>query len=486
MKTVARYIPAILVSIGFLVVIVAGTYRLSESPAIWFDEGMYTQTALSLERHGTKALQVAPDTFITASSVTGGFSFIAPIALSYKIFGEGVLQGRAVMALFILAFALVSFFFVSTLFGIWQGSWTLLLLSSFSMLYGNGKSVLGEVPGLFFMFAALLALLWLERKSYQNTHVAILFGFFTGLCVVTKPTFLVLLPVFALVWLLRWKAVRIKIHTFALSALVFLVPVGIWLYFQLGMGDTIGTLLSFYTNPYNATDVSPLILTNISRFFTDTTALYTFIVVGVWSLALILQKLKKETVSIAELAAFFFSLSILGASLSLPGWNRYLFPATTVALLFFPHSSLYIFRWIHSKLLFLTPFSFAPYALFVLLFVGQSYQLAFSSYVASYYGGHRSAEVGKTLDALGTEASIFVYNVPEVVLLLPSENYYQYIRPHEVEDEESAGIDQLPRLAEGVPDYVIIGTSDYTPSNPHFSAYQLRETVNRYSILEKI
>ncbi len=479
-----RAISTILVSFSFLIVLIVGTYHLSESPGIWFDEGMYSQTALNLEKYGIQTLQVAPGEFVSAGSVTGGYPFIAPIALSYKLFGVGVTQGRAVMALFILVFAALSFFFIRALFGSAYGSLTLILLSSFAMLYGNGKSVLGEVPGLFFLMCGLLALFSFEQKGYRGIWGAVTLGLFMGFCVATKPIFILLLPALALVWLIRRKEVQVRVGEFCCGMFAFLVPLGIWLYFQFGAGDTLANLLSFYANPYSVPDLPALLIANLQRFVTDTTALYTLVLIGTWSLALVVRWKKKNQISIAELAAFLFSIIVLLASLRLPGWNRYIFPATTIALLFFPFSFLYVFARARERLSFLARISWAPYVLLGFMFAGQMYQVVFSSYVADYYHAHRTHDVQEALAALGTESSIFVYNVPEVVVLLPSSNYYQFIKPYADNDEAVAGVDQLSVLSRAETDYVIAGSDD-AASSPYVSSYHLLKKVNRYSILQK-
>ena len=105
---------------------------------------------------------------------------LLPVSVSYCIFGIGVTQGRAVMVLFIIALASAVFFLVRLLYGTATAGWSVLLLATFPMLYGNGKSVLGEVPGLFYLAAALLALLKLERSGWKQTHRYVLVGILAG------------------------------------------------------------------------------------------------------------------------------------------------------------------------------------------------------------------------------------------------------------------------------------------------------------------
>src|SRR5689334_17644483 len=93
---------------AIIVAIVASTYKLSEAPGIWFDEGFYTQMAMNFAEAG-QVLQIAPHEYVSSSYTTVGYPLIAPVALSFKLFGVGVLQGRAVMAAFILLFLISSY-----------------------------------------------------------------------------------------------------------------------------------------------------------------------------------------------------------------------------------------------------------------------------------------------------------------------------------------------------------------------------------------
>ena len=64
----------IFISFGF------GSYKLTESPPTWIDEGMVTQLALNLERHGIIGLQTSPDNFVSGAYISVGFPLIFPMA----------------------------------------------------------------------------------------------------------------------------------------------------------------------------------------------------------------------------------------------------------------------------------------------------------------------------------------------------------------------------------------------------------------------
>ena len=92
--------------------------HLTETPPLWYDEGMYTENALTIAAHGRSAIQTAPGEFASAWSVSGGFPFLYPIALSYLLADPSVLSGRLVMVFFMLLLALGG----AALPSVWNGS----------------------------------------------------------------------------------------------------------------------------------------------------------------------------------------------------------------------------------------------------------------------------------------------------------------------------------------------------------------------------
>ena len=91
--------------IGILaMVLFFSTYQLTESPHTWYDEGAIIQRAINFLRYGTMHYQVAPDKFSSAAFDSTGYPVIFPISLTFKYFGIGLLQARAVMVVFLLLF----------------------------------------------------------------------------------------------------------------------------------------------------------------------------------------------------------------------------------------------------------------------------------------------------------------------------------------------------------------------------------------------
>lgn len=463
----------------------ASTYKLSEAPGIWYDEGYYTQIGMNVAAIGKQVLQTEPGVYVPTSYITVGYPLTIPLSISYKIFGVGVLQGRSVMVLFILSFIAASYFLSKKLFGVWPAAYTALLLATFPMLYGNGKSVLGEVPGLFFLSLTLLAVYRLEKDEYRDWRWYAVAGVAAGLCVATKPIFILLLAALFLVAVMKWKKIT-QNWKGVLAGLVALVTcLGLWIYLQFGSDASLSTLALQYTNPYASENIYTLIIQNALRFIKESTPLYTLILMSVWGVSLYIRRKKKE-ISAAEMTAFIFCILTILSYLRLAGWYRYLFPATMVALSFFPSSLRIVWDATTARVLqnfvVTKKILVLPFLLIICLSAAQLYQTARASYVAQYYAGTRTRDMSAALAAISPDAKIFLYNTPEIAALLPTKNYYQYLTPLAYVQIGAAG---LPALRAGTMDLVIVDDDTYTKEKELFNRYPVKKLIDRYDILQK-
>jgi hypothetical protein len=222
-------------------------------------------------------------------------------------------------------------------------------------------------------------------------------------------------------------------------------------------------------------------LHNALRFFTESTPAYTAILMTVWGMSLVLKRRFKDALA-AELAAFIFCILIVLAYLRMEGWYRYFFPATAIALLFFPYACVTVFEYISERLHFLRRVQWLSYLFFSVLIIAQLYQLARTSFVASYYYSTRTRDLAAKIASYQPATSFFLYNIPEVAVLLPSRNYYQYLEPSE---HRILGGDEVQTPRGGVADVVIVNDADYRQREELFSEYVLTARVNRYDFLEK-
>jgi hypothetical protein len=465
---------------AILIALWAATYRLTEAPGIWYDEGFYTQVGANAAELGVQGMQIAPHTFAPTSYITVGYPLLAPLVFAYKIDGVGVLQGRVVMIVFMFVFLALAYILVRKLYGADMATWSLLMLATFPMLYGTGKSVLGEVPGLAYLLATLASLAYLEQRHYRGWKQYALVGLCAGLCVATKPLFLLVLGALAVALILKWQCFTLDARGVAAGSFALIGCLILWVYIQFGSDASITAVLKDYANPYSTSDILQLVLHNLKRFITESTPLYTLFLMLGWSVALWLRRLRN--IPAAELAAYGFCILVIISYLRLPGWYRYLFPATLTSLVFFAPSLVASYDWLQRYMPMRKQFAVLPYTLLATLAALQLYQTAFSSYVAEQYGATRTRDASAALAALLPNTSVYLYNVPELVILLPTREYFQYVSPLPT---VIIGSSTLPVLLGGNTDIAIATADAYQAHAELFSHYAPIQTFDRYIMLKR-
>jgi 4-amino-4-deoxy-L-arabinose transferase-like glycosyltransferase len=203
------------------VILWASFYNLANYPDLWWDEAIFSETAANVVQHGRYAFTVQSPNQLSDFDfrISAGPSIILPVALSYRLLGVGLVQGRLVAGLY-LVFAFLALFLVSRrLFGPAAA-----FLAVFLALLGTdvvhwGRSVLGDVPALgLFLFGT-----WLIIRSLEEDSPACLFlgGLFLGLAFDAKEfygmTFLP--PLAALAWQSwrDWRQLTRKVLLFSLG-----------------------------------------------------------------------------------------------------------------------------------------------------------------------------------------------------------------------------------------------------------------------------
>lgn len=478
----ATYSPSSLMRLSFIAICASAlffsVYKLKESPPVWYDEGFYVQAAENLAAGRSGNIQLAPGVVSNISHVTVGYPLIYPLAGWFQAFGVSVLSARSLMVLFILWFLLASFFLVKRLFGPELALGALALLATLPTLYGNGKSVLGEVPGLLYLVLSLLFLTIALSSATRKYLWLVLAGLSAGICVVTKPTFLVLIPAIAFGVSVAWHRGVANAREILLAAIAGSVPVLVWLFLQFQGGDSLSSILAFYVNPYQIADISHAIFANIAHLFTGVGPLYLVGVMSIWLYASWIRLRRREAIPIAEIIALGFSLLIIAAYLRTAGWYRYLFEAQALSLLFFPNALLTVLQ---ATTLRVSAKKVVAAIIAVLTLLG-AYQVMFSSFVAESYHRNKTAFLESYFSTVSPTTSFFFYNVPEAVIFIHGTNYYQYIEPA----GGNIGEEQLAVITAGKVDRIILGTDAYTNMGKNsFSLYKVATTTHDYSILEK-
>ncbi|MFA5942654.1 MAG: glycosyltransferase family 39 protein [Candidatus Paceibacterota bacterium] len=477
----------ILLALLFCVAGFFATFHLTESPPVWMDEGIFAQAAANLAVYGQTGLRVAPDTIEPSSKlITVGYPLLYPLAGWFKLFGISILAARSLMALFILGFLFASYVFVRRLFGPMQALGALAILATLPTLYGNGKSVLGEVPGLLYLVASLVCLYVARTRKTRRYFWFVLAGLFAGLCVATKPIFVLFIPA-ALIGLgIAWKRREMIGREVGAALGAGLVPILVWLAVQFRVSDSAGSVLSFYVNHYQVADWSSTILANLRNLVTGIGPLYLLTVLFIWLVAYGIRLRRQERVPVEEHIVLAFSIFTLLGYLTTAGWYRYLFGAQALSLLFFPNALLIVTQTFVPSF---KPKKLAIAAIALLTIVG-AYQVMFSSFVAESYGRQQTAFWEEYFRTASPSTSFFFYDVPEVVFLAQGATYYQYLNPYDGMGIFVPGWDigsaQVPVLERGDVDVVILPPAMYEKKKDDiFSAYEIDRTIHKYDFLKK-
>ncbi len=203
------------------VLVVAGLafFNLTQYPLPWYDEGSHLHVPKTLVRFGQYADYSSEGFRYYGPTIGVGPTVMLPIAAAFKLFGVGLFQARAVIALYLIG-AVVALFWLARGLGGERLAWVaaaLLLGTRGVALLEYGRQVLGEVPGLFFVVAGLALWLGAWEKAGWGRLVAV--GALLGLGAVTKSQyFLVLAPALAAAWVLNLVYYR------SVPQRVFIVP----------------------------------------------------------------------------------------------------------------------------------------------------------------------------------------------------------------------------------------------------------------------
>ena len=478
---ISRYLLYALLLALFSCVAYFSLYQLSESPPVWYDEGMILQLAENVAHHGVMGLQLAPGEYVSAGHVSTGFPVVFPVAASFYIFGVSIITARAVAVIFIFLLVIAGLYLLTRLQNKWYALSGAFFVATFPSLYGDGKSMLGEVPGLSFLLLFLFFLQKLEESDFKNVRYAILAGVFLGLTTVTKPLFLIVPVALGMVFLFRWRRTLSNVPALIWCSCAFSLPIIVWLATQFSFTDSATDILSFYANPYRLTHLTDVMAMNFMRFFTESTPLYTLGITACWAIALIIRKRKKQVISYAEVCAFLFTLLVMFAYLRTPGWYRYLFPADIVALFFLPFALKTIFALPLSYTARLKTYERPMVAVLLsLCILLQWYYLVFGSWIASTSQYQITSTLERTLGSLDSKTSIFVFDAPAVVPFLLYDTYTQYFSAG---GAWVAGEDSLVSLKNGVPDVVIMSADAIPSAQKYLGHYTLPEGSDKYSIL---
>ncbi|OHA68657.1 MAG: hypothetical protein A3D59_01485 [Candidatus Wildermuthbacteria bacterium RIFCSPHIGHO2_02_FULL_47_17] len=444
----------------FLVIFTAlvGLYGFQTIPGFWFDEGIMAQAAKNIARYGVYGIQTAPGVFYTNNFwITTGYPVVFPTALFLKIFGISVWAARFTPFIYLILFAVVSYFLIKKLYGFKAAVLAGLLLVTFSPFYGNGKALLGEIPGLFwFVLGALFYLIYEEKNKPAYFYVS---GLVLGLSVATKPYFILIVPGVALLTLFLWFRRCVDFRRFLGFWGVFSIPILIWVFFAFDFSSlpNFGATVSYFLNSYSAQTFD--VFGNLFKFVSESTPIhFTVLALAVFVSFFILLKNKKEIPPITFVFLTFIILAFLWY-LKTPGWYRYFFPAHIIVLLFFPASLRSLLN------------QFIASAAVILLIIFQAVFL-FLNY-GSLYGDEAMLLQKYAKENITESSSVLVDSLPEVGFVLDNDNFYQRIF---ISEKFEFGTSPADFTA----DYLVVGRSGEAGSG-----YVLDHEIGHYKLYRR-
>jgi hypothetical protein len=227
----------------------ASFHNLANYPDLWWDEGIFSETAANLVQHGRYAFtEESPDKLSDLDyRISAGPAVILPVALAYRFLGVGVVQGRLVAGCY-LVFAFLALFLASRrLFGAGAAGLAVLLALLGTDVIHWGRPVLGDVPALgLFLGAIWLIIRGLEDESLWPLFLA---GLLLGLAFDAKEFYgLAFLPPLAALARRHWGAWRRLLGEAALFVLGVALPLLTYLAFKMViLGGFMPAVMHFLT-----------------------------------------------------------------------------------------------------------------------------------------------------------------------------------------------------------------------------------------------
>lgn len=419
-------------------------------PGFWFDEGIIAQTAKNIAEYGVYGIQTASGEFFSNNFwITTGYPVIFPIAFVFKLLGASISTARIVPLTYLVFFVVVSYFFIRKLYSDKAAFFSTLLLVTFSPLYGNGKAVLGETPGLFFLvFGGLLFLIYEERNEKKFLFFSALSW---GLAVATKPYYLLFSASVLFIGFVLWLKKK-ETATQVLSFLfLFSIPVLYWgfLSFDISSIAHFKATFSYFLNSYGVSSFEPF--KNLFRFVTESTPVhFTLLALAVFGARFVSAKEKRAMPLAVDAVLIFIALSFLWY-LKTPGWYRYFYSIHVLTLLLFPAALLFLVERVvcmlnQPNVLCWWIATITPLILF---------QTGFLFLEHDQFFGDDVLRVNKYMTAhISPNASVYIASKPEISFGLPQKNFSQsiFINQNLIIGNE--------RIIPGAYDYIIVGASN--------------------------
>jgi len=302
------------------------------TPKYWWDESFAIETARTILEIGRIDVTIAPNTpsDIAVALNANGFPLTLPLAGIFSIFGISLLVARVYMIFWLIG-ALVMLFYTIKNFFDWESAWWgTLLVATFAPFYANGKTVTGDMPGIFFFLLGILLIGMQKKYTLGGVALGLAFAAKTSLFHMVFPAIAI-----ALVITERYDAWKPLIRVTLGSSVV----VATWLLLLLPFPYSLANLapaIEFYKHPISKTSVLQGLPASANIFF-STTILYVMLLATIALVAFLRKPLLPKEIRI--FVVFIASYTLLQSIVFLrsPGWFRYLLGVEILLLaLLFP------------------------------------------------------------------------------------------------------------------------------------------------------
>ncbi len=443
----------IFLAVALLFLVVYSFSTLTTKPRTWIDEGVTINVANSYRVYGKLDVETAPGVLTGFPQIlqSTGFPVTIPLAALFSFTGENLPAARVYMFLWMLAALAALYVTARALFGVPQAIAALFLTLSFASLYGSGRTVVGEIPGFFFLMSALY--LFFQKQRYYFAGLAL------GMAVVTKPSvFMLALPSLFIALAIERRDFFTKIFK---TGAGMIAPALAWLFIVLRnpFSKTIWhSILTFYKNPYSSS-LTENILRNLKAAPFSTTILYFSLLYIALFLARFLQQGKLRTLYDFVLAYCVFAFAYYLRS---PGWLRYILIGELLVLFLMPSALTSLRAWVAERNAAKGLKRVLPEAIFIACIL-IAIQFAHLFIAADLYYSDSENRAAAYLNERYPDASVLVYDSAELGVQLRTPRRYSMIY--------LTGIPQIgtnPLLHGQFPDFIVteLGKDFYLEAEP--------------------
>ncbi len=330
------------------------TINLPYAPRTWFDEGSHLHVPKTLVQYGKYAdISATPDGGVEfryhGPTIGIGPTIMVPVAAVYQVAGVGLLQARLVIVVYLALALFAGYVLARRLYGRWVALLALaFLLASRTINYEGiieyGRQVLGETPGVAFVFLGLLAwraaLETAAQPAMRRSHVmwSMLAGLGFGLALVTKNQFVLIIPpALLLAAALDWRYYRAGSWMLRLVPLVVSVACfGIWTLAQfalLGSGTFFENMQQTRQAAGGAIFVFNIRSTLRAGYYLLRPDLFGGLVVPALAYTLWRARQRTPQALVEALLGLLIGLWLAWFVFASLGWPRYAFPAVALSAL---------------------------------------------------------------------------------------------------------------------------------------------------------